>query len=166
MAWGRSASSLLGRIGAPLAGLLAGIAAHAIHNTSMTLGAEFGWPCLIAFASDWGGVALLLGVLVWCSVRERRWIERWLGEEVERGTLSREDYEAAASHMARLVARAQALLSGDLQRWWKMGRYHRLVTELAFSKRRLGRFPDDEGAEERVGRLRAQVEEMTRDPAA
>ncbi|MGD9030390.1 MAG: PrsW family intramembrane metalloprotease, partial [Anaerolineae bacterium] len=101
MAWARSASSPLLKVGAPLAGLVVGMAAHAIHNAGVVLGAELGWPCLIAFASDWGGVALLLGVLVWCSVRERRWIDRWLTEEVERGTLSRERYEVVSSYVAR-----------------------------------------------------------------
>jgi RsiW-degrading membrane proteinase PrsW (M82 family) len=166
MAWARSASSPLLKVGAPLAGLVVGMAAHAIHNAGVVLGAELGWPCLIAFASDWGGVALLLGVLVWCSVRERRWIDRWLTEEVERGTLSRERYEVVSSYVARWVERAQALLSGDVERWWKLGRYYRLATELAFNKRRLSRFPGDEGAEERVEQLRAQLGEVRLRPAA
>jgi RsiW-degrading membrane proteinase PrsW (M82 family) len=166
LAWGRSTSNALVKVGAPLTGLLAGVAAHAVHNASVTLGGEFGWPCLIAFASDWSGVVLLLGVLIWCSVREQRWIDRWLGEEVERGTLSREDYEVVSSYAARLAERAQALLSGDLERWRKLGRYYGLATELAFNKRRLSRFPADEGAEERVERLRAQVEEMRVTPVA
>jgi hypothetical protein len=161
LAWGRSASNMLIKVGAPLAGLLAGIGAHATHNASVTLGGEFVWPCLIAFAADWGGVALLLVVLVWSSIREQRWIDRWLEEEVERGTLSREAYRVVSSHVARMLERAQALLSGDLERWWRLGRYYRLATELAFSKRRLSRFPDDEGAEGRVERLRGQVAEMS-----
>jgi len=160
LAWGRSASRQLLKVGAPLAGLLAGTAAHAIHNASVTLAGELGWPCLVAFASDWGGVALLLGVLIWCSVRERRWIDRWLEEEVEHGTLSREEYEVVSSYVARLAERAQALFSGDLERWWRLGRFYRLATELAFNKRRSSRFPDDDGAGERVKRLRARVAEM------
>jgi RsiW-degrading membrane proteinase PrsW (M82 family) len=161
MAWGRAASNELLKVGAPLAGLTAAIAAHATHNASVTLGAELGWPCLIAFASDWGGVALLLGVLIWYSVRERHWIDRWLEDEIERGTLSRADYQIVSSYVARLVERGQALLSGDLERWYKLGRYYRLATELAFNKRRLSRFPNDEGAEKRVERLREKVEGLS-----
>jgi RsiW-degrading membrane proteinase PrsW (M82 family) len=166
MAWGRSASNALVKVGAPLAGLVAGIVAHAVHNASVTLGGEFVWPCLIAFASDWGGVVLLLGVLVWCSVREQRWIDHWLGEEVALGTLSREDYRVVSSYAARLAERAQALISGDLGRWWRLGRYYRLVTELAFNRRRLSKFPGDEMTEERVQRLRAQVVGMGIRPAS
>jgi RsiW-degrading membrane proteinase PrsW (M82 family) len=160
MALGRSASSTWVKVGAPLVGLSAGMVAHAIHNASVTLGVEFGWPCLIAFVSDWGGVALLLGVLIWYSVRERRWIDRWLEEEVERGTLSQESYEVVSSYAGRLVERAQALLSGDVERWWRLGRYYRLATELAFNKRQMSRFPRDEQAEARVERLRARLDKM------
>jgi RsiW-degrading membrane proteinase PrsW (M82 family) len=162
MAWGRSAAQGLVRLGAPLVGLLAAIGAHATHNASVTLGAELGWPCLFAFASDWGGVALLLVVLTWASVREQRWIERWLSGEVERGTLSREQVEVASSYLGRLAERVEALSSGDLERWWRLGRSYRLATELAFNKRRLSRFPEDEGAKRRVERLRRRIGEEAR----
>mgnify|MGYP001049147453 CR=1 FL=1 len=157
LAWGRAASQPLVKFGAPAVGLLAGIVTHAVHNTSVTIAGQLGWPCLIAFASDWGGVALLVGVLLWSSLREQRWIDRWLDDEVERGTLSRGDYEVASSHLARLTTRAEAIFSGDLARWWELGRFYRMVTELAFNKRRLSRFPDDGEAEDRVESLRAEV---------
>ena len=156
IAWGYTASNTLVKVGAPLAGLAAGVASHAIHNASVTLGGELGWPCLVAFASDWGGVMFLLVVLVWCSVREQRWIERWLDDEVERGTVSREDYEVISSYTARVVERTAALLSGDFERWRKLGQYYRLATELAFSRRRLSRSSGQNM--ERVEELRARVE--------
>jgi RsiW-degrading membrane proteinase PrsW (M82 family) len=156
IAWGYMASNTLVKVGAPIAGLAAGVTSHAIHNASVTLGGELGWPCLVAFASDWGGVAFLLGVLIWCSVREQRWIERWLGDEVERGTLSRADYEVISSYTARVAERTAALLGGDFERWGRLGHYYRLATELAFSRRRLSR--SGEGMEERVEELRAEVE--------
>ena len=160
VAWGYTASDVLVKIGAPLAGLAAGVASHAIHNASVTLGGELGWPCLVAVASDWGGVAFLLAVLVWCSVREQRWIERWLQDEVERGTLSRMDYEVISSYTARMAERTAALLSGDVERWRRLGRYYRLATELAFTRRRLSRSGEARG--ERVEELRARVVAMGR----
>jgi hypothetical protein len=132
------------------------VTSHAVHNASVTLGGELGWPCLVALASDWGGVVFLLAVLVWCSVREQRWIERWLGDEVERGTLSQEDYEVISSYTARVAERTAALLSGDVERWRALGRYYRLATELAFSRRRLSR--SGEAMEEQVEELRERVE--------
>ncbi len=157
MALARTASHVLLKIAAPVAGLLLGITAHAIHNASVTLGAELVWPCLFAFASDWGGVLILLVVIGWTSAREKRWIADFLKSEVERGTFSREEYETISSYSARLAERAEALLSGDLERWWRLGRYYRLATELAFSHRRLSRFPDEKGMEERVDALRARL---------
>jgi RsiW-degrading membrane proteinase PrsW (M82 family) len=159
IAWGYTASNKLVKVGASLAGLVAGVTSHAIHNASVTLGGELGWPCLVAFASDWGGVAFLLAVLVWASVREQRWIERWLDEEVERGTLSRRDYEVISSYTARLAEQGEALLRGDFERWRRLGRYYRLATELAFDRRRLSR-SGEAGAEQRVERLRSEVVDL------
>ncbi len=160
MALARTAKDWSVKLGAPLIGLLAGITAHTIHNASVTLGAEWGWPCLFTLVSDWGGVLILFAVVIWTGMRERRWIERYLAEEVEQGTLSREDYETVSSHIGRLTTRAEALLSGDLERWWQLGRYYRLATKLAFNKRRLSKFPGDGTTEKQVERLRTQVEEM------
>jgi len=157
MAWGYTASNTFVKVGAPAAGLLAAVLSHAVHNASVTLGAEFAWPCLIAFVADWGGVLTVLGVIVWCSVREQRWIDEYLGEEVEPGTLSRSDYQVISSYAARLAARGQALLRGDVDRWWMMGRFHRLATELAFRKQRLKRFPHEKETGEDVESLRRQV---------
>lgn len=157
MAWGYTASNTFVKVGAPALGLLAAVLSHGVHNASVTLGSEFAWPCLFALASDWGGVLILLAVIVWCSLREQRWIDECLDEEVEQGTLTQADYKVISSYTARLVARAQTLLRGDVDRWWMMGRFHRLATELAFKKHRLSRFPHDEETWEDVESLRKQV---------
>ncbi|MDY7078922.1 MAG: PrsW family intramembrane metalloprotease [Chloroflexota bacterium] len=145
------------KIGAPIVGLLAGMTAHGIHNSSVTFGAELCWPCLIALASDWGGVLLLLAVIVWTSVREQRWIVDFLSDEVEEGTLSQRDYDVICSYTKRVAERADALFSGDFRRWLDLGRYYRLATELAFDKRRLTNFPAERDTQARVVQLRNQV---------
>jgi RsiW-degrading membrane proteinase PrsW (M82 family) len=151
------------KIGGPVAGLLAGMTAHSIHNGSVTFGAELCWPCLIAFASDWGGVLILLGVIVWASVREQRWITTFLAGEVELGTLSQDDYDVVCCYTKRVAVRANVLFGGDFRRWWELGRYYRLATELAFSKRRLIHFPAEEDTQARVVQLRRQVRTMMDD---
>jgi RsiW-degrading membrane proteinase PrsW (M82 family) len=160
LALARTASNWQVEVGAPVVGLLLGITAHGIHNGSVTLGAELCWPCLIAFASDWGGVLILLSVIICASVREQRWIVNFLADEVELGTLSQDDYAVVCSYTRRVAVRANALLSGDLKRWWNLGRYYRLATELAFTKRRLTRFPEEEDTRARVVQLRKQVRKM------
>ena len=160
LALARTSPNWLVKIGAPVAGLLAGMTAHGIHNGSVTFGAELCWPCLIAFASDWGGVFILLAVIVWASAQERRRIATFLAEEVEQGTLSQDDYAVVCSYVGRVAARTNALLSGDFRRWWNLGRYHRLATELAFNKHRLTQFPQEKDTQTRVVQLRRQVREM------
>ena len=160
LALARTVPHWLVKAGAPIAGLLLGMTAHGIHNGSVTLGAELYWPCLITFASDWGGVAVLLGAIIWASVRERRWISTYLADEVEQGTLGQDDCAVVCSYLERVAARAHALFRGDLRRWWELGRYHRLATELAFNKRRLIYFPGEKDTQARVVQLRQGVREM------
>ena len=160
LALARTASNWLVKVCAPVTGLLLGMVAHAVHNGSVTLGAELYWPCLITFVSDWGGATVLLGVVVWASVRERRWIITYLADEVDLGTLSQEDYAVVCSYVERLAERANVLFSGDWRRWRDLGRFHRLATELAFNKHRLTLFPAEKDTQARVELLRQQVGEM------
>jgi RsiW-degrading membrane proteinase PrsW (M82 family) len=149
------------KIGAPFVGLGLAMLAHATHNLGVSF-PDLCWPCLVAWASDWGGVLILLVVIVWATVREQRWIEAYLPDEVEAGTLSQKDYTTIKSFLEREIERAGAFFSGDFERWWQLGRYYRLATELAFNKRRLARFPREPDTEQRVAQLRRQVAESGR----
>ncbi|MFQ6101633.1 MAG: PrsW family intramembrane metalloprotease [Anaerolineae bacterium] len=160
LALARTSPNWLVKIGAPIAGLSLGMAAHSIHNGSLTFGGELLWPCLIAFVSDWGGVLILLAIIVWASVREQRWIATFLADEVSIGTLSQDDYAVVCSYLKRVAVRANALFSSNLGRWWDLGRYYRLATELAFNKRRLAHLPAEKDTQARVVQLRRQVTEL------
>jgi RsiW-degrading membrane proteinase PrsW (M82 family) len=160
LALARTSPNLLVKVGAPILGFSAGMAAHAVHNGSVTLGADLCWPCLIAFASDWGGVLILFVVIVWSTVREKQWIIDFLADEVELGILSRTDYRVICSYTRRLATRAEALFGGEFRRWWDLGRYYRLATKLAFNKRRLVHFPTERDTRAEVVLLRKQVSEL------
>ncbi len=160
LALGRTSRNWVLKIGAPLAGLVAGMLSHGIHNASVTLGAEFVWPCLLAFVSDWGGALVLIVIMVLASVREKQWIKAFLADEVALGTLSQDDYEDVASYRRRLLQRFTTLFRGDLQRWWRLGRYYRLATELAFNKHRLARVPRERSTQTRILTLRQEVLEL------
>jgi RsiW-degrading membrane proteinase PrsW (M82 family) len=161
LALARTSSNRAVKYGAPLLGILLAITAHAVHNTGVTLGAEFVWPCLVALVSDWGGALLLLGIVIWASLRERQWIAQYLPDEVERGTISAAMYEQTASYGRRVSERAAALFSWDLRRWWGLGLCYRLATELAFAKRHLEHCPSKVDSETRVAQLRQQVKEAS-----
>jgi hypothetical protein len=53
-----------------------------------------------------------------------------------------------------------ALFGGDFRRWWDLGRFYQLATELAFNKQRLTHFPAEEDTRARVEQLRNQVRAM------
>jgi RsiW-degrading membrane proteinase PrsW (M82 family) len=160
LALARTSPDLLAKVGAPILGFSAGMVAHAVHNGSITLGADLCWPCLIAFASDWGGVLILFVVIIWSTVREKQWIVDFLADEVELGILSRTDYRVICSYTRRLAMRAEALFGGEFRRWWDLGRYYRLATKLAFNKRRLVHFPTERDTRAEVVLLRKQVSEL------
>jgi RsiW-degrading membrane proteinase PrsW (M82 family) len=144
---------------APLAGLALAVSAHAIHNLGVSF-PDLCWPCLVALFFDWGGVVIILVVIIWATVREQQWIATYLPGEVELGTLSQRDCRTAASYIDREIERAGAFFSGDLKRWWQLSRYYRLATELAFSRYRLSRFPGEQDTQQRIIMLRQQVRDL------
>jgi RsiW-degrading membrane proteinase PrsW (M82 family) len=160
LAFARTSPNWAVKIGAPVLGLFLGMTAHGIHNGTVILAADLCWPCLITFLSDWGGALILIGVIIWASVRERQWIVSFLADEVERGTLSQGEYEVICSYVSRVTVRADALFRGHWRRWWDLGHYYRLATELAFDKRRLTLFPDERDTRVRIVQLRRQVVEL------
>jgi RsiW-degrading membrane proteinase PrsW (M82 family) len=159
IAMARTSRNWAVKIIAPFVGLGLAMLAHAVHNTGVSF-PEQCWPCLLAWISDWGGVLMLFVVIVWATVREQRWIEAYLPDEVTAGTLSQKDYTTVKSFLDREIERAGAFFSGDFERWWQLGRYYRLATELAFNNRRLARFPHEQDTQKRISQLRRQVTEM------
>ena len=147
------------KIIAPIAGLGLGILSHAIHNGTVSFGGLC-WPCLITFASNYGGVLFLLVIIVWSTLRERQWIVQFLADEVKQGTLNQAEYEEVSSSIKRVAAQASTLFKSGPKRWWQLGRFHHLATELAFSKRRLTHFPGEEDTQQQIEKLRQQVAEL------
>lgn len=148
------------KIAGPLLGLGAGIILHALHNTGAALARSTCLPLLISLASDWGGVTALVAVLIWTSIREQAQIVRYLRDETSTGAIGPQDYFVIQSYWRRVSHRTQALLRGNLSRWWLLGRYHRLATELAFAKHRLAAFGAEQDTIQRVERLRRQLYEL------
>lgn len=142
---------------APLLGLGAGITLHAIHNTGATLSTSTCLPLLGSIAADWIGVLALVAILLWATSREQNWIRRYLADEAQAGFISRQDYWVIQSYWRRVGQRAQALLRGDFTRWWQLGRYYRLATELAFNKHRLSTHGREQDTLLRVEQLRREI---------
>ena len=141
----------------PLVALGGAMVVHAVHNVSASLATELCWPVVISLANDWGGVIILLIIVVLSWDRERGWIRQELGDEVTSGTVSEDEHETAASYGRRVAAQWRALRSYGLGEALRVRRFHQLTTELAFAKRRVRASPDDRAADRAVSRLREEV---------
>ncbi len=119
------------RIVAPLLGWSVGVALHAIHNLAATSG---GLLCLILPLTDWGGVLLVLVIIIWALLQERRWIRDYLRDEVTQGTLTAEQYAIACSKRRRLGYRLHLLLHEGPSAYRAATRFYRLCSELAYKR--------------------------------
>ncbi len=148
------------KIAAPILGLGAGITFHAIHNAGATLADALCWPLLVSLVADWSGVVALFGILLWASARERNWIVRHLAEEVQVGALGQRDYRVIQSYWRRLAEQLRALMQADFSRWWRLGKYYRLATELAFTKHRWETHEQEQRTALRIEQLRRELYEL------
>lgn len=134
----------------PLAGWSLAVFLHAMHN----LGAAASGPlCLIMPLSDWGGVWLLLAIVVWALWQEKQWIRRYLAEEVERGTLSQWQYETASSGRARFRYCVTVFFDRGPGAYRDALRFYRHCSELAYKKHHFELLREAR-AEEMTGELR------------
>lgn len=86
------------RVGAPILGWSTAVFLHFWHNLTVSIGGGF---ILAALLFDWGGVWLVLGIMIWALVQEGRWLKRYLAEEVQHGTLTASQYKLACSARQR-----------------------------------------------------------------
>ena len=145
----------------PLLGLGAAMVFHGLHN----LGAVFAEStvCLsLVFATlvDWGGVLVLLVIMLLAARQERLWIIAQLREEVAGGLISPTEYSLASTYLARFKTRWRALTQEGWQRWRQWGRFFNLVTELAFKKHQLQAVGEGTQTVQLIDRLRQQIESL------
>ena len=129
------------RIAAPLLGLFAAIALHAIHNVAMFSGTVVGFLTGLTFG--WGGVLLTIAIMVLSLYQERRWMRHYLAEEVGLGTLSAEEFDTVSSAARRSRHRVGLLLNERVGSYRLAGRRYHKLSELAYRKRHNAHFQDD-----------------------
>jgi len=131
LAVGRFSGNLAVKIMAPIAGWSAAVFLHLVHNLASTFP---GALCLLLPLTDWGGVWLLVAIIVWSLIQERRWIRKYLAEEVAWGTLTNAQYEQAQSERKRTRHRLNTLISGGLGAYLRVRHFYHLCSELAYKK--------------------------------
>lgn len=142
-------------------GLGVGMAFHALHNLSVGEGlAGFA----LALTGDWGGVILMLVVILLVWKQERRWLQQELADEVAAGILADAERQTLLSLRRRIKARLWMWRRYGWRAFRLLGRFFRLATELAFYKHHLragteGRRPARElqSLYQEIGRVRQEL---------
>lgn len=158
LAIGRFSSNRVVKVCAPIAGWSAAVFLHTVHNlVSVFPGAL----CMVLPLTDWGGVWLLVAIIVWSLLQERQWIKRYLAEEVEWGTLTEVQYESAQSERKRTRHRLNTLFAAGIGPYLRVRSFYHLCSELAYKKhhyRSLG----ERRAHDLTLLLRARIADLSR----
>jgi hypothetical protein len=112
LAIARNSGNQLLRIVAPFLGLGAAMITHSIHNylTTIMLGAK---GILARTFFDWSGWFFMLLFIIWAIRREAKWITFYLGEEINLGIISPEQYWTGQSSNRQAIAQVKSLFSGN-----------------------------------------------------
>lgn len=117
---------------APLLGLLGAMLLHGIHNLFASLSDTLCFGLFISVASDWGGVLVILVVILLAARQEKQWIATYLKPEVNTGLITQQDYDMISSYRNRQAALWRARLRLDRGEVRRVSRLTQLATELAF----------------------------------
>lgn len=140
----------------PVLGWMGAMFLHFVHNLTVSFG---NLVCLVALASDWGGVWLMLAIMIWALIQERRWIREYLAEEVNLGFLTADQFNVACSGRKRTSRHFHQLSQSGLAGYRNsVSLYHR-CSELAYKKHHLQLYHDEKTAVE-IQSLRQQIVEM------
>ncbi|MCA9932097.1 MAG: PrsW family intramembrane metalloprotease [Anaerolineales bacterium] len=141
---------------APVLGWMTAVFLHFVHNASVSIGDLL---CLVALASDWGGVLLIFGIMVWAVVQERKWIREYLAEEVTAGTITAVQYKTACSGRKRVGYIWKQLTTNGFSAYRQSTRFFQRCSELAYKKRHYSLFQNEKNLE-LAAALRDEITEL------
>jgi RsiW-degrading membrane proteinase PrsW (M82 family) len=143
---------------APVAGWMMAMFLHFLHNAAVSTGTAL---CLLAFISDYGGIFLLLIIIVWALVQEKRWIKAYLVEEVGNYTLTVNQYHIVCSSRQRMRHHFGQLTTHGPGAYRRSVRLFYKCSELAYKKHHHTLFQDEKSAA-LVEQLRGEIAELSR----
>lgn len=153
IAVGRLSPNRLLQFLAPLMGWGTAVFLHFLHNLTVTFGEGF---IFLALLFDWGGVWLLLAIIVWAILQERRWLRQYLAEEVILGTLTVSQFTAASSGRKRFIFLLNTLLDNGFRANRRAARFFLQCSHLVYTKHHWKLFQDEKSAEKIVS-LRQEI---------
>ncbi len=130
----RNSKELWKKLLFPLTGWIMAMVLHGLHNGSTVFAeATYGLSCLGATLVDWGGVLVML-VLILVSMRqEARWFAELL-PEIQAGLVTQDEYHIASNYRARFAHGWQVLIRHGPLAWFRWSRFVQLIVDLAYKK--------------------------------
>ena len=136
------------RFAAPILGWAGAVFVHFVHNASASLSSTLGAiACIPLFVNAWGGVLLLIVIIVWALIQERNWIKKYLAHEMAEDTITTAQYKIASSTLQRISASFSQLLSGNVSQFFKTRRFYHQCSRLAYARHHEEMYQDQEGIE-------------------
>ncbi|MBI5877029.1 MAG: PrsW family intramembrane metalloprotease [Chloroflexi bacterium] len=158
LGWARSHVGLFARVGAPVAGWLAAVTFHGLHNLGASLAEATACLSFIgAFFSDWIGILAMLALMLWFLSRQRRWLVDELRPELASGLLTADEYAVVVSSSKRASARLSALFTQGWGAYRRLGKFFAAATDLAFTKHQLRSYGEERGNSAEIARLRERL---------
>jgi protease PrsW len=164
------ARSAAQRVVYPIAGLVGAIVVHALYLV-LAEGNAFGGSA--ALVRTWAALLipllLVVGVVVYALVTEKRIIREELEGEAQSGTVTPDELWVLQSFVARRSTNTRRLLAGDFDGWLASRSLQNRQVQLALAKRRAAGEADPASRaalQAEVERLRASVVWMKRNPQA
>jgi RsiW-degrading membrane proteinase PrsW (M82 family) len=141
------------KIIAPLVGLSLATFTHAFHNTvaSILSGVE---GLVVGAFFDWTGWLLMFIIILWATWREQQNLKKYLGAELQAGTISPAIFRVASSGWRQMSARFIALFSG---RYRKTARFFQVCGEYANKRRQYATLGDESGNLAIIQNLRLEL---------
>jgi len=144
IALGRLSPNLALKIAAPVSGWLAAVFLHFMHNITVLQG---GVLVCFTLLFDWGGILLLLVIMLWALLQERNWLKQYLADEIRRGTLTTNQYQTAISGHRRFLFSLNLLFSRGFRANRVSASFFHRCSELAYKKHHQSLFKDKKSAE-------------------
>lgn len=126
------------RIIAPFAGLSMAVFLHWLWNASATFGGGGGFLVIYVIVMVPAFAIMLIVILVALS-REGQVVRQFLLGDLERGFLTREEYDQLGSVFRRMGSSFDAFSRGGMTSWRNRRKLHQLASELAFHRSRVSR---------------------------
>ncbi|MCA9989056.1 MAG: PrsW family intramembrane metalloprotease [Anaerolineales bacterium] len=150
------------KIAAPFLGWCGAVFLHFVHNGAATLAGTLSAAfCFILPINGWGGVLIILIIMIWALRQEQRWIREQLDSEVTGGVLTRDQFDRAQSGRKRFLHSWERFGTHGLGGYLETSRFYHRCSELAYKKVHFEHYHDQQSAA-LIDKLRGEVATLSR----